>query len=190
MGQPFQPSNVYARPLQPDIRRVVVLPFHASPGYRTEAATVREAMLPSLMAAGRFEVLTLQPSEVMELAGRETFASSDVIPASVAKRLRDQWGADAVLLTDITSYRPYKPFILGVRSRLLNLHNQEVIWACDEVFDAGSREVVVAARLYAEAQIDQEYPLQRSYSALISPRRFAAYVAHSIYATLPEPEES
>ncbi|MBC2594998.1 hypothetical protein H5P28_12090 [Ruficoccus amylovorans] len=188
LGPSFQPDNVYAEPLSPDIRRVLVFPFHTQPDNQAEAATLEKAMLPSLLSTGRFEVVTLERGEVMELAGRPTFASMDMIPPAVAARLREQWRADAVLLTDITSYRPYKPFMLGVRSRLVSLRDQEVIWACDEVYDAGNEAVEVGARRYAERYLEQEYPLQRSYSVLISPRRFAAYVAHSLYSTLPERE--
>lgn len=186
VGAAYMPRNVFsAGPLPATLRRVVVLPYHTSPSASCDAAELRDAMMPLLISSGRFEAITLDPSELLSIAGQETFAVAEGLPLSLTGYLIERFKADGVILTDVTACRPYKPLLLGLRCRLLTLPEQEVLWACDEVFDAGVEEVSIAARRYAEERIEQEYPLQRSYSALISPRRFAAYAAHAIYQTLP-----
>ena len=104
--------------------------------------------------------------------------------------MANRYAVDGILQMELTHYRPYKPLQLGVRSRLVHLNESgDVLWSVDEMFDSGDKTVAIAARKYAEEYVDQPFPLQSSYSVLMSPSRYAAYVGNALFETLPKRSE-
>lgn len=185
-GTAYQPANIHAAAdLPPGIRRVVVLPFHTGDLGFPFMPEVEEALVQALRRTGRFEILRLGDSEMVRLAGTPALSLARPLPPGLLEAIRDTYQADAILQTDITAFRPYKPLRLGVQSRLFTMEDQRILWSCDELFDAGNRAVAMGARHFAEREVQQPYPLQSSYSALSSPQRFAGYVGHTLFATLP-----
>ncbi len=187
IGSSYEPANIYSGETLPaSVRTVVVLPpetgdlpFEVTPG-------IVEELLGTLRAEGRFAVVRFSEEALYEVIGREQLGMEEAIPTVLLSHLMEQYEADAILHLGITAYRPYKPLLLGVQGRLFGTSSGTVFWSCDEIFDAGDRRVLRGARKYAEEYLDQAYPLQSSYSTLISPRRFAGYVGHSLFQTLPQ----
>lgn len=186
IGRAFAPQNVYAAgELDPAVRLVAVLPFSESGAQIEFMPEAEQALVEALRRQGRFEVVQVSVADLDRVIGKTRIALRDEMPSDLRAYLQERLGADAVMQNEITAFRPYKPMVLGLQSRLVALPGGEILWSCDEILDAGNERVALGARKFSESELDQPYPLQSSYSSLLSPQRFAAYVGHTLYATLP-----
>ena len=100
--------------------------------------------------------------------------------------MREVYDADAVLFTEITHFRPYRPIAIGVRSSLVDLESGQVIWAFDDLFDSGEPSVSAGAKRFHLAHSRNVYPLHSAEVVLQSPTFFSKYVAYEMFMTLPE----
>ena len=185
-GPFFAPTNFSGVPLLPaEVRRVAVLPLAGLEGLPPETvATLETTLRAALLAEGRFEVVVVRRELVHELAGRAAVAASDQLPAPLFARIAREYSADAVLLVDITHYRPYAPLALGVRAKLAFCDsNHAIFWACDTLFDSRDPAVANSARRHATGGASGV--VDAGPVALQSPSRFAAYVFADVFACLP-----
>lgn len=185
-GPAFRPTNfssVGAIPAQ--VRRVAVLPLHAEAWEATTIRPVEAAFVSELQKFERFEVVSVSRVQMREEFGAESVISSAALPADVLARLRASQGADAILFQDLTHYAPYQPISIGVRAKLVSTIDGTVLWSFDTLFDGAQPSVAVAARGYYLTQGRPAHPLENSSGIMQSPSRFAKYVAHAMFGTLP-----
>ena len=100
--------------------------------------------------------------------------------------LKNELGCDAVIFPELTQYRPYAPLVIGWNLKLVSLKNQQILWAIDEVFDAGDIAVANGARRYQMRREAANPALAESRQILTSPRVFGQYTAETVLDTLPE----
>lgn len=197
-GPDYQPANVHALPtgVPEKIRRVAVLPLVAeSRGGQAEAgAEVMQGVLISeLVRSGAFEVFAVSADDLRHATGRGQWTAEEKLPPAMLQRLRDQHGCDAVLFSRLTQYRAYPPLAVGWSFKLVECPAKaaeppRILWAADEVFDAGNPAVVNSARRYYLGQLKVAGPLSDSQAILHTPRRFAQYTLHALSLTLPARE--
>jgi len=90
-----------------------------------------------------------------------------------------------VLFVDVTAYQDNRPLTFGVRAKLATVDGPRVIWTYDEILSAADPAVAGSAQAHARAAAPAGLPVDISSSALQSPSRFAAYVADTVFGTLP-----
>ena len=186
-GPFFTPTNFSGVPLMPaEVRRVAVLPLSGLDGLPPETvAALESALRAALLAEGRFEVVAVRREWMQAQAGRGALATSDQLPAPLFERLAREYSADAVLLVDISHYRPYAPLALGVRAKLaFCAAPHAVFWAFDTLFDSRVPAVANSARRHAAG--GPAGKVDSGPVALQSPSRFAAYVFADVFACLPQ----
>lgn len=181
----YQPTNIFAVRDLEGVVNVAVLPVHMAGHDSRTVANVQEIFRGQLRQSGRFDLTEIDGEELRRRHGFSSFAVQAPFPEAVLADLRSRPNVDAVLVTEITHYRPYRPIAIGVRARLFDVDTLSVLWECDEVFDSGSPAVAAAARAHSGDHSHLEFPLDNSTTVLHSPTRFSKYVAGSLYATLP-----
>ncbi len=186
-GPRYRPANFHAPDrLPPSIRRVVVLPLATakSDGVLDAGAEHFAGVLDAeVRKSGAFEVVTVTPAQLQQWTGRRAWRADEALPVEFFKRLRAETGCDAVLFPALNAYRAYPPLAIGWDLRLIDCAEQRVVWAVDELLDAGAPAVARAARDYGAEQLrggaDEEG------AVLQSPRRFAQFSAAALVGTLP-----
>jgi hypothetical protein len=135
-----------------------------------------------------FEGVRVDRSEMMQIIHRDQLPSTETVPRELLLALRDKYAAEAVLFTDITHYRPYRPISIGVRTKLVSLSTNDVLWAIDASFDSADPAIADAARNFSKRteQNPNIIPASDSSGVLLSPQRFARFVAREVFATLPK----
>ena len=74
---------------------------------------------------------------------------------------------------------------MGIRTKLVDVTTGKIRWAFDYVFDAGNSSVAEAAKRFQVLYSDPRQPLTTDGgSILLSPARFAKYVACETFASL------
>lgn len=181
------------------MRRLAVLPIHANRPIDDMQRDMDGIFRGELSKVVKYEIVQVPREEMLQLTSRESVASSAVIPADVVRSLRQKYAADAVMFIDFTVFRPYRPLAIGVRSKIVDLRNMEVIWVADGILDSAEPDVAALATRFAGSALNFSYISQtipkgpereaRSGNQIIlqSPRLFAGFVAHEAFATLAPP---
>jgi hypothetical protein len=184
----YHPDNTFAylRYLPPTLRRVAVLPL-VSENSRGDLPEGCEALSPVLLdelnKTKKFEVVSISAEELRSHTGRTGWAGTEILPADFFDSLQNSCGCDAVLFCQLTVFRGYAPLAVGWRFKLVDVRSRQILWAADEVFDAGQPAVLNAAFHYQTAELhdckNDGWALQNS------PRQFGQYAAAQLLATLP-----
>lgn len=187
-GGPFFTATNYSglTEMPAEVRRVAVLPLAGIEGLPPDsAAALDSAMRSALLGEARFEIAPVPVETVRAFAGKPAVASTDAMPAGLFARIQHDLGVDAVLLIDITQYRPYAPLALGVRVKLATCsESPEVFWAFDTLYDVRNPAVANSARNYAIG--GRPALFDSGAAALQSPSRFASYVFADAFSLLPK----
>lgn len=183
----FQPANFNGEPQLPaSLHRVLLLPLCAGTAAPAETAGVMDDIFAAeLLKQLRFEVVRLSRAECQRRFGVAEFSSTAALPHDFLSTLGREFGVEAVLFVDLTSYRAYRPLALGVRAKLATVEETRLLWSFDEVFSADDPAVSNSVRRYYGAVDASGIPLDKAYGALQSPGKFAAYVAAATFNTLP-----
>ena len=184
------PRNVYAESgrIPAGVKRVAVLPLAIA---ENQAAleegrnALQPILLTELLASARFEFVPVTPEQSRSWTGHAQWLTSDALPRELLDKVRTGTGAEAILFVQLTRYQPYPPVALGWRLQLLSAEPPRVLWAVDELFDAGDPPVAEAAREYYRAHWGNQ-PAADPGTILASPRRFGQYTAAAMVKTLPE----
>ncbi len=185
VGPFYTPSNHSGDPSLGGIRRVVVLPTWVGEGTKPEsAADLDPVFLTALQNQKRFEVVTLSREECRRRFKVEALSASGALPPELFSALQREFAADAVLFIDLTTYQPYKPIMLGLRSKLAAIDGSRLVWSFDNVFSSEAPGAANSARRFFLDR-DRSVPADLTRTALQSPSKFAAYAAAAMFDTLP-----
>lgn len=181
------------------MRRLAVLPIHANRPIDDVQRDMDGIFRGELSKVVKYEIVEVPRQEMLSLVGRESISSSAVLPNDLIRALRQNFAADAVMFIDFTVFRPYRPIAIGVRTKIVDLRNMEVIWMADGILDTAEPDVSEMATQFAGSGLNIRYisPTipqggKREASSgnqviLQSPRLFAGFVAHEAFATLAPP---
>lgn len=167
------------------VRRVMVLPFDVSAGVDADTFPIRTTFLQELQKLGAFEIVPLpdraeEDKEIQKSIVRGRLSTDAVV--ALCKRYQ----LDAVLMGTITAYRPYKPPHLGLKVQMLSIHSASTVWAADGTWDASETASIDDLQHYSRSYATKEESMHGWELTLISPTRFAAFVAHRIVGTWRE----
>jgi len=170
------------------LRRVAVLPLATAEARISDSPEV-EALEGILLAELRkravCEFVAVSPEELRAWSGRSRWRQEEALPSGLLEKIRAQTGSEGVFFSQLTLYRPYPPLAVGWRLSLVDGAGRVTYWSADEVFDAGSLEVIKAAQVYFRHELNQPSVELDSTAVLSSPRRFGQYSAAAVLATLP-----
>lgn len=184
---PPRPGNFYLNEEKIfDIQRVVMLPVHAPAAGLATESDIDLQFLSKLTGTQLFEVVSLSREDLARRFGQRSFSSAGALSQSLFEYIEATTSADAVVLFDITTYHPFQPIKVGVRGKIISLGEQEILWAVDELYDAGARKTSRDAEMY-EKRHRVQFPSSKQHdSILMSPTRFMAYAAERCILTLPK----
>ncbi len=183
-----QLANVYRPPVAGVLTRVAVLPLSGDVQPPDALREMDKTFHAEFNKPQVFEGVKVSRPEMAEIIHQEQLPSTEPIPRELLLALQQKYSAEAVLFTDITHYRPYRPISISVRTKLVSLKTNEVLWAIDANFDSAEPGVAQAARNFSKITEQNPGLLKAADSSgvLLSPQRFARFVAREVFATLPD----
>jgi hypothetical protein len=183
---PPPPQNYFSgEPIGIPIRRVALLPIYNDKYPQEELRLLDSAFNAELTKKSIFEVVPVSRASMESFFGQRQLESVENLPPNLLAKLRERYGVDGIVFTDITHYSPYRPLAVGVRAKLVDANSGEIRWAFDYIFDSGNPAVAQAAKLYQQRYNLDSLPLPSDGgTVLISPTRFAKFVANQTYVSL------
>ncbi|HZL44226.1 MAG TPA: hypothetical protein VFD66_13210 [Verrucomicrobiae bacterium] len=187
----YKPENVflYAPALSPEIKRVAVLPLACEdqrPDLADGCATLQSVLQIELQRTRKFEVVSVSPESLRDCTGSLALTGCEILPRNFCDSVRELCGCDAVLLSQLTVFRPYEPLAIGLRMKLVNARTGQTLWAVDELVDAGDCGVLKRASPLQELGNWLAVPGCDEWELRNSPRKFAQYAAAQVLGTLPK----
>lgn len=184
--KPAPPQNYFSgEPIGIPIRRVALLPIYNDKYPAEQLRLLDSAFNAELTKKSIFEVVTVSRSSMENFFGQRQLASVEDLPANLLQKLRERYGVDGIVFTDITHYSPYRPMAIGVRAKLVDATSGEIRWAFDHIFDSGNPAIAEAAKIYQKQYNLDSLPLPSDGgTVLLSPTRFAKFVANQTYVSL------
>jgi len=189
---PFHaPSNTHLVPggLPANVMRVAVMPLMPGRGNAPaeRGAPLLQAVLTEELSRARlFEVVTITPHRLQSLFNERAIYADADLPFDFLPELAKETTCQAVLFCELTTFRAYPPIGVGWKLHLFNLEDGQLIWATDEVFDAGQTTVNNSLRRHIRERQSSSILAATELLILNSPRELGRYSLGAIFQLLSE----
>ena len=119
-----------------NIRRIMVLPFHAEAGITVENNQIRDAFVSRATEAAPLRSGAARPMPRARTTCSTQSLAHGRISTEAMVKLCDRYALDGLFVGSVTAWRPYTPTHLGLRTQLISVHSGSSVWAVDTIFDA------------------------------------------------------
>jgi hypothetical protein len=102
--------------------------------------------------------------------------------------MRETLRCNGLLVGTITEYRPYPHIVLGLRMKLLDLTDGQLLWAVEQIWDGGDKTIQRRIKAYFEEELRRGTAPLREDLVVISPLEFLKFAAYEVAETLERKE--
>ena len=179
-----RPADYY---LNPDkdlstVGRVAIVELDNDSGLPQISADITEAFFLALQKKQIFGLTMVRQDE-------PTWRSLQLEPDSMYSleqllAIRKALKCDAVLVGTITQYKPYPHTAVGLRMRLLDLKDGQLLWALEQVWDSADKTTESRIKNYLQSQMRSGFAPLREQLVVVSPLKFIKFVAYEVAETL------
>ena len=189
IGPFYTVGNVYENQegLEPQIKRVAMMPLTSGRGNRGAERGVpqMQVVLTEEFSRNRiFDIVTVTSDRMQRMFSRRAIYADEPLPHDFLQILKRETGCQAVLFTELTTFRAYPPVALGWKIHLFDLESEKLIWAADEVFDGGQSPVANSLRRHIRKNHSTHNSAATELLVLDSPREMARYSLSELISTI------
>jgi hypothetical protein len=98
--------------------------------------------------------------------------------------IRKTLNCNAVLSGTITQYKPYPHILIGLRLRMVDLNDGQLIWAFEQVWDGTNKATESRIKNYFQSQMRSSFAPLSQQLIVVSPLEFIKFVAYEVAETL------
>ena len=98
--------------------------------------------------------------------------------------IRETLKCDGVLLGTITEFEPYPHMTVGLRLKLLDMRDGQLLWALEQVWDSADKAIEKRTKSYFKAEKASDFAPLHEQLATVSPLEFIKFVSYEVAATL------
>jgi hypothetical protein len=164
------------------IGRVALVELYNDSSYPQISADITEALYQALQKRQIFGLSVVRQTDPvwrsLQLNLNSTYTPDKL--SAIHKKLK----CNAVLTGTITEYRPYPHMTIGLRLKLIDLRDGQLIWAVEQIWDTADKTTETRIKKYFEAQIRAGYAPLREQLLTISPLNFIKFVTYEVAATI------
>jgi hypothetical protein len=169
--------------------RVALVELDDDSGYPTISADVTKALFVALQKKQIFGV-TVVPHDDPEWRGlQENLDSLQALQKLLT--MREMLKCNGLLVGTITEYQPYPRMAIGLRLKLVDLTDGQLLWGLEQVWDTADQSIEERVEEYTRKQTRSGAASLRQELVVVSALRFAKFVAYEVAQTLdPSDDES
>lgn len=178
------PDHYY---LNPDkdlaaVGRVAIIGLDNDSTYPKIAADVTEALFQALQKRQLFGLSIVRQSapawRSLQLDLSSTYTLEQLF--AVRKTLK----CDAVLIGTITGYKPYPHMAIGLRLKIIDLKDGQLLWALEQVWDSADKTTESQIKKYFRSRLRSGFDPLGEQLVAVSPLEFFKFVACEVAKTL------
>ena len=98
--------------------------------------------------------------------------------------IRETLKCDGVLIGTITEFRPYPHMVVGLRLKLLDLRDGQLLWALEQVWDSADKTTENRIKSYFKSEKRSGFAPLHERLASVSSLEFIKFVSYEVAETL------
>jgi hypothetical protein len=114
----------------------------------------------------------------LQLEGDSTYDLNQILT------IRETLKCDGVLFGTVTEFRPYPHMAIGLRLKLLDLKDGQLVWALEQVWDGADKTTETRAKSYFKSEKAMGYAPSPESLLTVSPLEFVKFVSYEVAQTL------
>ncbi len=164
-----------------DVGRVAIVELDNDSSYPQISADVTKAIFQALQKKQVFGVTAVRQNDPewrslqFDPGSAYTLEQLNAIPKTL--------NCNAVLLGTVTEYQPYPHMIIGLRLKLLDPADGELLWALEQIWDTADKTTEKRIKDYFQSEMRSGYAPLREQLITQSPFKFIKFVAYEVAET-------
>ena len=98
--------------------------------------------------------------------------------------IRKSLNCNAILLGTITKYQPYPHMAIGLRLKLVDLKDGQLLWALEQIWDSADKTTEYRIKNYLQSQMRSDIGPFHEQLMAVSSLKFIKFVAYEVAETL------
>ncbi|UCD50018.1 MAG: hypothetical protein JSW27_21115 [Phycisphaerales bacterium] len=167
--------------------RVALVELDDNSGYPTISADVTKALFVALQKKQIFGV-TVVPHDDPEWRGlQDNLDSLQALQRLLT--MRETLNCSGIIVGTITEYQPYPRMAIGLRLKLLDLTDGQLLWGLEQVWDTADRNIEKRIESYFREELRSGVASLREELVVVSSLKFAKFVAYEVAETLDREQD-
>jgi hypothetical protein len=183
--EPSAMANAYYLSPNKDLRqlgRVALVQMNSDSESPEIAAALTDALFVEIQKKQVFGVMVVRQDDP---AWRDLQENLDSLQGlRQLEPVRVALGCNGLLVGTVTRYQPYPHMIVGLRLKLLDLTDGQLLWATEQVWDSSDRTIQKRIQVYSREGRKAGQPSLREELVVVSPLSFSKFVAYEVAGTL------
>ena len=164
------------------IGRVAIIELDNDSSYPQMSTDITESLYQALQKKQIFGLTIIRQNDPLwrslQLQSNSTY-SLDQISA-----MYDTLKCDGILTGTITEFRPYPHMAVGLRLKLLDLRDGQLIWALEQIWDSAENKTEARMKRYFKSQKSAGFTPLYEQLLDVSPLEFIKFVSYEVAGTL------
>ena len=169
------------------LARVAIVEMENQSSYPQIAAEMTEALYLETQKQQVFGLAIVRQDDPAWRSLQENLDSLETMRQLAV--LRETLRSNGLLLGTVTQYQPYPHMVIGLRLKLLNLTDGQLIWGLEQVWDSTDRSIQKRIQKYFKQQLRSGHAPLNEELVVVSSLNFCKFVAYEVAATLRQPRE-
>ncbi len=164
------------------IGRVAIVELDNDSSYPQISADVTEALFQALQKKQIFGLTVVHQQDPswrsLQLDSASTYSLDQILA------IRETLKCDGVLIGTVTEFRPYPHMAVGLRLKLLDLRDGQLLWALEQVWDSADKTTERRIKKYFQSEKRSGFAPLHEQLAAVSPLEFVKFVSYEVAGTL------
>jgi hypothetical protein len=179
-----QPDYYYLNPHKrlPAVGKVVLLDMNNNSSYPQISADMTEALFQALQKEQLFSLTVVRRTDPSWKSLQLDVDAPYTLQQLAA--MRKALNCNAVIVGSVTTYQPYPQMIIGLRLKLVDLTDGQLLWAIEQIWDTTDKTMEKRVKDYYQDQVHSGFGPLREQLVLVSSLNFIKFVAYEVAQTM------
>jgi len=164
------------------VGRVAIVELSNDSSYPQISTDITEALFQALQKKQVFGLTVVRRHHASWRSLQLDFDSTYTLDQ--IKAIRETLNCDGILIGTVTEFRPYPHMAVGLRLKLLDLRDGQLLWALEQVWDNADKTTEYRIKDYFQSQKRSGFAPLREQLAVVSPLEFIKFVSYEVAETL------
>jgi len=184
LSKPVEKCHYYLNPNKDlcGVGRVVLVELDNDSSYPQVSTDITEALFQAIQKRQVFGLTTIRQSDSkwrgLLLNPNDTYTPDQL--TTIRKVLK----CNALLTGTITEFRPYPHMTIGLRLKLVDLRDGQLIWAIEHIWDPTDKTTERRIKNYFQLQLRTGYAPLNEQLATVSSLSFIKFVTYEVAGTI------
>jgi hypothetical protein len=164
------------------IGRVAIVELKNNSSYPKISTDVTEKLYQALQKKQLFGLTVIRQNDPLWKGLRLDTEAAYTLDQIIT--IRETLKCDAILLGTITEFRPYPHMIIGLRLKLLDLTDGQLLWGLEQVWDSADKKTEYRIKDYFRSQKRAGFAPLHEKLATVSSLEFIKFVSYEVAETM------